>query len=86
MPGYGSRTYGRRVTPLQQPEHLPRTLGALRASGAEYRTVKAEIRHNLLTRMRSGEPRFPGVVGFDETVLPDLERALIAGHDIVLLG
>ncbi|GLW97610.1 magnesium chelatase [Microtetraspora sp. NBRC 16547] len=48
--------------------------------------MKAEIRENLLTRLRSGEPRFPGIVGFDESVLPHLERALIAGHDLVLLG
>ncbi len=50
------------------------------------RSVKAEIRENLLAQMRAGVPRFPGVVGFDETVLPDLERALLAGHDLVLLG
>src|SRR3954467_4591583 len=86
MPTSGTRTYGRRVTLLPQPEHLPTTLGALRASGHEYRTVKDEIRANLLARMRSGDTRFPGVVGFDETVLPDLERALLAGHDVVLLG
>jgi magnesium chelatase subunit I len=49
-------------------------------------TVKQEIRQNLLTRLREGTPRFPGIVGFDETVLPDLERALLAGHDVVLLG
>jgi magnesium chelatase subunit I len=48
--------------------------------------VKTEIRDNLLARLRTGEPRFPGIVGFDETVLPHLERALIAGHDLVLLG
>jgi len=48
--------------------------------------VKAEIRENLLARLRAGEPRFPGIVGFDDTVLPHLERALLAGHDIVLLG
>jgi magnesium chelatase subunit I len=68
------------------PEGLPATLGALRASGHVLRTVKAEIRENLLGRMRNGGVRFPGVVGFDETVLPDLERALLAGHDVVLLG
>jgi len=62
-------------------------VGALRASGHEQRSVKAEIRDNLLRLMRQGgEPRFPGVVGFDDTVLPDLERALLAGHDVVLLG
>ncbi|GAA5072491.1 magnesium chelatase subunit I [Thermocatellispora tengchongensis] len=48
--------------------------------------MKAEIRENLLARLRSGEPRFPGIVGFDDTVLPHLERALLAGHDLVLLG
>ncbi|MFB9834265.1 sigma 54-interacting transcriptional regulator [Actinoallomurus acaciae] len=48
--------------------------------------MKTEIRDNLLARLRTGEPRFPGIVGFDDTVLPHLERALIAGHDLVLLG
>ena len=62
------------------------TLGALRASGHEAKPVKIEIRDNLLARLRSGEPRFPGIVGFDETVLPHVERALLAGHDFVLLG
>jgi magnesium chelatase subunit I len=51
-----------------------------------YRTVKEEIRQNLLTRMRAGRDRFPGIVGFDQTVLPHLERALLAGHDVILLG
>ncbi len=68
------------------PSHLPTTLGALRASGHVHRNVKAELRQNLLELMRAGKPRFPGVVGFDDTVLPDLERALLAGHDLVLLG
>jgi magnesium chelatase subunit I len=90
MSGRRGSTYGRRVTaPLPRagaPEAFPATVGALRASGHEYRTVKEEIRANLLARMRAGESRFPGVVGFDETVLPDLERALLAGHDVVLLG
>jgi magnesium chelatase subunit I len=48
--------------------------------------VKAEVRENLLAKLRAGEPRFPGIVGFDDTVLPHLERALLAGHDLVLLG
>ncbi|MFC7732112.1 sigma 54-interacting transcriptional regulator [Actinomadura keratinilytica] len=62
------------------------TRGGLRASGHVHRSVKAEIRHNLLVRLKSGEPRFPGIVGFDDTVLPHVERALLAGHDMVLLG
>src|SRR4051795_7173249 len=64
----------------------PSTLGELRQSGHEQKSVKAELRDNLLTRMAAGEDRFPGIVGFDETVLPQVERALLAGHDIVLLG
>jgi magnesium chelatase subunit I len=72
--------------PTSWPADLPTTLGELRASGHVLRTVKAEIRENLLARMRADDVRFPGVVGFDDTVLPDLERALLAGHDVVLLG
>jgi len=62
------------------------TLGDLRASGHQQQTVKAEVRANLLARLASGQPTFPGILGFDETVLPQVERALLAGHDLVLLG
>jgi magnesium chelatase subunit I len=62
------------------------TAGALRDSGAAYESVKHELRRNLLARLAAGEERFPGIVGFDDTVLPQLERALLAGHDMVLLG
>jgi magnesium chelatase subunit I len=62
------------------------TLGALRASGHVHRVVKAEIRQNLIARLAAGEPSMPGIVGFDDTVIPELERALLAGHDLVLLG
>jgi magnesium chelatase subunit I len=64
----------------------PATVGQLRASGYEPRTVKAEIRANLVARLRSGDAPFPGMVGFEDTVLPDVQRALLAGHDLVLLG
>ncbi|RZU48412.1 magnesium chelatase subunit I [Krasilnikovia cinnamomea] len=70
----------------ETPAHLPRTVGELRAAGHEFRTVKQELRDNLLDRLRSGAPRFPGIVGYDDTVLPEVERALLAGHDMVLLG
>ena len=62
------------------------TLGELRASGHIHRSIKEEIKQNLLTAMREGRDPFPGIVGFGQTVLPHLERALIAGHDIILLG
>jgi magnesium chelatase subunit I len=63
-----------------------KTLGELRASGQQLRSVKDEIRQNLIARMRAGEDAFPGIIGFGQTVLPHLERALIAGHDVILLG
>jgi magnesium chelatase subunit I len=80
---------------VQQPSHQHQastpnpaitTLAGLRASGHAYRGVKEEIKQNLLAMMRAGQDPFPGIVGFDQTVLPHLERALIAGHDLILLG
>src|SRR3954466_652399 len=68
------------------PSPAATTLAELRASGHQHRSVKAELRDNLLARMRSGADRFPGIVGFDDTVLPQVERAILAGHDMVLLG
>jgi magnesium chelatase subunit I len=63
-----------------------KTLGELRASGHQFKTVKDEIRQNLLAKLRARRDPFPGILGFDDTVRPHLERALIAGHDIILLG
>lgn len=67
-------------------EDLPRTLGELRAAGHRERSVKEEIRENLLAALAAGGTVWPGIFGFEDTVLPQLERALIAGHDFVLLG
>lgn len=64
----------------------PATLGALRASGHVYRGVKDEIRHNLIAALRAGTDPWEGIRGFEDTVIPQLERALLAGHDIVVLG
>ncbi len=64
----------------------PTTLGALLAQGYRSRSVKQEIRENLTRALSSGEPAFAGIVGFDDTVLPQLETALLAGHDTVFLG
>jgi magnesium chelatase subunit I len=64
----------------------PTTLRDLRASGYVDRTVKEELRASLLARLAGGEPLFPSIVGFDERVLPALERGILAGHDLILLG
>lgn len=76
MPSLESRT----------PRPTVDTVGGLRASGHLQRSVKDEIRDNLLTALCEGTDPWPGIVGFGSTVLPRLERALIAGHDVVLLG
>ncbi|HEU4566947.1 MAG TPA: ATP-binding protein [Marmoricola sp.] len=62
------------------------TLGQLRASGHVQKHLKQEIRDNLLRMLRSGEDPWRGLHGFADTVIPQFERALIAGHDVVLLG
>ena len=62
------------------------TLGRLRKSGWISRTVKEEIRENAIKRIREGEELFPGVLGYENTVIPQLENALLAGHDFIFLG
>src|SRR5215213_3777494 len=64
----------------------PATLGQLRESGWQSLPVKEEVRRNAVAKIRAGEPLFPGVLGYDETVLPQLENALLAGHDVIFLG
>src|SRR6266567_3755369 len=64
----------------------PRTIAELRASGHVRESVKHEMRRNLLARLRSGEPLLAGIVGYDQTVLPQLSNAIISGHDVILLG
>ena len=63
-----------------------RTLGELRESGHESRPLRQEIRDNLVRLLAAGEDPWPGLHGFGSTVIPQLERALLAGHDVVLLG
>ncbi len=62
------------------------TIGELRASGWRSRSVKDEMRGNLLEKIRRGEPLLPGIMGYDETVLPQIENAVLAGQDVILLG
>src|ERR1035441_9886317 len=72
-------------TPIS-PSDLPTTLGSLRASGYESRSVRDEIRRNLEVRLAAGVPLTSTVLGYEDTVLPQLETALLAGHDIILQG
>jgi len=64
----------------------PATVGQLRASGHRVLPVKEEMRLNLVRKLRDGEPLLPGVIGFEDTVIPQLENAILSGQDIVLLG
>jgi magnesium chelatase subunit I len=64
----------------------PTTLGELRASGWRSVPVKDEVRRNALARIAAGQPLVAGVMGYEDTVLPQIENAVIAGHDIILLG
>src|SRR5258708_25767922 len=73
--------YSARVTATR-----PQTIAELRATGHKRETVKEEMRRNLLTRLRSGEPLLAGIVGYDETVLPQLANAVISGHDVIMPG
>ncbi len=67
-------------------DRRPATVGELRASGYRPRTVKEELRANLLARLGEAGPLFPGVIGFEETVVPAVENAILAGQDVVFLG
>ncbi len=62
------------------------TLGELRASGWESRSVMDELRANAIKKVAAGEPLVDGVIGYEDTVLPQLENALLAGHDVIFLG
>src|SRR6201987_967379 len=74
------------TAPSQSPRPAITTVGELRASGHTHLTVKDEIRRNLLARVRAGEDRFPGIIGFGQPGLPHLKRSLLAGQDTILLG
>lgn len=64
----------------------PRTIGELRESGYKLLSVKEELRKNLVQKIRSGEELFPGIVGYEETVIPQIENAILSGQDIIFLG
>jgi magnesium chelatase subunit I len=72
--------------PPTPPPDLPTTLGELRASGWESLPIHEELRRNTAVRIAAGQPLVERVLGFEDTVLPQIENALLAGHDIILLG
>src|SRR5687768_3769601 len=63
-----------------------KTLGELKKSGYTFKSVKEEIRNNLIRKLRNNEPTFGGIIGYEETVIPDVERALLSRHNILFLG
>ncbi len=72
---------------LPKLQTLPKTLGELKASGHTHnRSVKDELRANLLRKLRAGEKLFPGIVGYDETVVPQITNAILSRHNLILLG
>lgn len=66
--------------------HRPKTLRELRASGYRCRPIKQELRENLIDRLRSDQPLFPGLIGYENTVIPQLINGILARHDMLLLG
>src|ERR1700674_3506635 len=64
----------------------PRTVGELRESGYKVLTVKEELRKNLIQKIRHGEELFPGIIGYEDTVIPQVENAILSGQDIIFLG
>ncbi len=67
-------------------DRKPRTIRELRDAGYKVLSVKAEMRKNLIEKMRRQEPLFPGIIGYDDTVIPQLQNAILAGQDIIFLG
>jgi magnesium chelatase subunit I len=70
----------------QQRMRFPATLGELRQSGYKVQAVKDEIRNNLIRKLEKREPLFPGIIGYEQTVVPSLVNAILARHDVLLLG
>ena len=62
------------------------TLGDLKATGYKSKSIKEEMRDNLIGKMQAGEERFPGIVGYEDTVIPDTERAILSRHNMLFLG
>ncbi|MEM9352875.1 MAG: magnesium chelatase [Planctomycetota bacterium] len=71
---------------MHSPEPRPETLAQLRQSGWQSKSVKQEVHDNFLSKLQAGEELYPGIVGYDDTVIPELNIALLAQHDMLFLG
>ncbi len=71
---------------MKKPPTYVKTLGELRTAGYAVDPVKDELRRNLMRKLQGGEEVFPGIIGFDRTVIPQLQNAILGRHDIILLG
>src|SRR5882724_3412938 len=71
---------------LKQDLFKIRTLGELRAAGVEVLPVRLEMRRNLLERLRARARILPGIIGYDQSVLPEIENGVLAGHHMIFLG
>ena len=71
---------------MSHPQSRPASLKQLRDSGWQSRTVKQEIRANFIRQLQTGEELFPGIIGYENTVIPEINIALLAGHDLLFLG
>ncbi|MDG1347440.1 MAG: magnesium chelatase, partial [Crocinitomicaceae bacterium] len=67
-------------------KNLPTTIGELKKSGYEPRSIQEEMRSNLVQSLQKAESIFEGIIGYEDTVIPDIERAILSGHNINLLG
>ena len=63
-----------------------KTIGALKGTGYKSKSIKEEMRDNLIAKMQAGEERFPGIIGYEDTVIPDTERAILSRHNMLFLG
>src|SRR5262245_3658059 len=68
------------------PTERPRTLGELKASGYRVESVKDEMRRNLIAKIRAGELLCPDIIGYEETVVPQIQNAILSRHDLHFLG
>jgi magnesium chelatase subunit I len=88
----GKRLPARSRIPIPEEEPVrptaakPRTLGELRQAGYRPQTVREEVHANLVRKLKAGEPLFPGIIGYDDTVIPELTHALLAGQNVIVLG